>query len=150
MGSANTKEMRQQKKVAPLHEGEFAIPGLVLELREMIEKNDGVVDIYKDPPSKSADDPPRYVSYRIRLAGNYELWNGKNEKLADLHRDLGPEGKHTIALKSKMIVGKKETFRYVIRIHDSHTAKKEGIRHDKHGPAIGVAKILERSNFGGW
>lgn len=144
MGSANAKEMREQKEVAPLHEGEFAIPDLVPELREMIKRNDGVVEAKREPPpAASSDAAPRYVNYRIRLTGNYELRDAQNEKLADLYRDLGPESKHTIALKSKMITGKKGSFRYVVRFHDSYTAKKEGIRHDEHGPAIGVGKIPE-------
>jgi len=150
MGSANTKRHREQKRVAPLHKGEFAIPDLAPELREKIEKNDGMVDAFRDPPSTSDDAPPRYVSYRIRLTGNYELWNGKNQKLADLYRDLSIENKHIIALKSKTIFEKGRQFRYVIRILDSHMVRKKGIRHDVHSPAIGVAKIPVQPSNGGW
>lgn len=135
--------------MAPLHEGEFAIRDLVPELREMIKKNDGVVEAKREPPpAASSDAPPRYVSYRIRLTGNYELWDAHNEKLADMYRDLCSESKHTIALKSNTMVGARGPFRYVVRIHDSYATRKEGIRHDNNGPAIGVGRIPERRE--GW
>lgn len=135
MGLCHTKEQRErreQKKRAPLHEGEFAIPNLAPGLRELVEKNDGAPAFGHLPP----EDLPkgtRFVKYRIKLKDGYELRNAKNEKMAELYRELGSENKGVIVLKSQYFAQNEKLAQYRIIIYDTsgltRSARNRGMKY---------------------